>query len=207
MDLIINSKSLIKTLREKLFNLPSNNLLGDEINFINGYAFSPKDYDINGKYYVCTISNVGGDRYIDLTQVNRVSEIPKELNINQQLFSGDILMSLTGNVGRISIVEYDNGLLNQRVAKIDVKNKDLSNFIYHTLSSERFLKHVEKQSQGSSQNNLYYKNIEKFVLPNYDSNKKLLSILDKIDFLIINYSNLLQSLSAVKIFLLENMFI
>lgn len=116
-------------------------------------------------------------------------------------------MSLTGNVGRISIVEYDNGLLNQRVAKIDVKNKDLSNFVYHTLSSERFLKHVEKQSQGSSQNNLYYKNIEKFVLPNYDSNKKLLSILDKIDFLIINYSNLLQSLSAVKIFLLENMFI
>lgn len=116
-------------------------------------------------------------------------------------------MSLTGNVGRISIVEYDHGLLNQRVAKIDVKNKDQSNFIYHVLSSEKFLKYVERQSQGSSQNNLYYKNIEKFALPNYDSNKRLLSILDKIDFLIINYSTFLQSLIAVKIFLLHNMFI
>ena len=200
-------KSLIKTLREKLFDHKSNNLLGNEINFINGYAFDPKTYDVNGKYYVCTISNVNGDRYLDLTQVNRVSEIPKDLNTNQQLFSGDILMSLTGNVGRVSIVEYNNGLLNQRVAKIEVKNKTSSNFIYHALSSEKFLKYVKKQSQGSSQNNIYYKNIEKFALPNFDSNKRLLSVLDKIDFLIINHSFLLQRLIGIKIFLLQNMFI
>jgi type I restriction enzyme S subunit len=200
-------KSLIKTLREKLFNHQSDNLLGNEINFINGYAFAPKTYDINGKYYVCTISNVSGDRYLDLTQANRVSEIPKDLNINQRLFSGDILMSLTGNVGRISIVKYNNGLLNQRVAKIEVKNKPLSNLIYHTLSSEKFLKYVEKQSQGSSQNNLYYKNIEKFAIPSFDSNNRLLNVLDKIDFLIINHSILLQRLIGVKVFLLQNMFI
>lgn len=70
------------------------------------------------------------------------------------LVTGDILLSLTGNVGRACIVFGKNYLLNQRVAKV-VGNTGISpSFTYWTFSNEKIQKELENLAYGVAQLNL-----------------------------------------------------
>ena len=79
----------------------------------NGYAFKSDTYSESGNYKVITIANVTGDKYISTTNCNKIDDLPIEIQSHQILIVGDILISLTGNVGRVSIVNEENCLLNQ----------------------------------------------------------------------------------------------
>ena len=91
----------------------------------NGYAFKSTTYSSKGDYQIVTIANVSGDRYIDLTSSNKIINIPNDIQSHQILKINDILISLTGNVGRVSYCNKLNCLLNQRVGLLSIKNKDL----------------------------------------------------------------------------------
>lgn len=65
----------------------------------------------------------------------------------------DILMSLTGNVGRVGLVYENNVLLNQRLLKLVPKYNDIS-YIY-LLFRDNFMRvKLEQISTGTSQKNL-----------------------------------------------------
>ena len=89
----------------------------DLIDVLSGFAFSSFDFLQDGKYKLVTIKNVQ-DRHFDPETKDRLLLLPDRMPEYCKLNSGDILLSLTGNVGRICLVNGDNFLLNQRVAKL-----------------------------------------------------------------------------------------
>ena len=90
------------------------------VSLLSGYAFKSNDFVDNGEYKIVTIKNVQ-DGNFDGENVNTIAEIPSKMPSHCILNDGDILLSLTGNVGRVCLVNGEDYLLNQRVAKLDSK--------------------------------------------------------------------------------------
>ena len=118
----------------------------------SGFSFSSKKYSSNGNYRIVTIKNVQ-DGYLDLSTIETINSIPAKIPEFIKLKIGDILISLTGNVGRMCIVDSYNLVLNQRVGKL-LTSEVFINFAYLTLSSKEQQIRLEKISNGSSQKNL-----------------------------------------------------
>ena len=83
----------------------------------SGYAFKSTTFEDSGQYKIVTIKNVK-DGLFDGDNVSFIKSIPEKMPAHCLLQSGDILLSLTGNVGRVCLVVGKNYLLNQRVAKL-----------------------------------------------------------------------------------------
>lgn len=83
----------------------------------SGYAFKSSAFMEDGIYKIVTIKNVK-DGAFDGENVSKIASIPEKMPKHCILEDGDILLSLTGNVGRVCIVNGKNYLLNQRVAKL-----------------------------------------------------------------------------------------
>lgn len=83
------------------------------------------------------------------------------------LTPGDIIMSLTGNVGRVGQVFEENILLNQRVLKI-IPGVFGKIYIYLMLRNNTMKERMELISTGTSQKNLSPVNLGemKVVVPN-----------------------------------------
>ena len=127
--------------------------LGDIISFVNGYAFKSSSYVTKGAFKVITIKNVQ-DGKIETSGADCVSEIPENMKSECALQIGDILLSLTGNVGRTGIVCEENLLLNQRVAKIVPHKRELLSTIYFIFRRAATKKSLETISRGTAQLNL-----------------------------------------------------
>jgi len=69
------------------------------------------------------------------------------------LKAGDMLISMTGNVGRVCKVLESGFLLNQRVGKIIPMSID-NDFLYSVLSSDSFREEMIELAQGGAQPNL-----------------------------------------------------
>ena len=86
----------------------------------SGFAFKSSEYTPSGSWKVITIKNVSDDGF-DSSNSSKIEMIndyaPFKLNI------GDIVLTMTGNVGRVGIVDDCNCLLNQRVLKITCCSK------------------------------------------------------------------------------------
>lgn len=119
----------------------------------NGYAFKSKEYSATGAYKVVTIKNVLDGR-VDAMDASGMDEIPADMRHGCRLAVGDVLVSLTGNVGRVGIVTQDKLLLNQRVAKIVPKKKSLLPFLYFYFRNETFKARLEALARGTAQPNL-----------------------------------------------------
>lgn len=118
--------------------------------FYNGYAFSSSTYCDNGKYKVYTIKNIT-NYGIDATNCSFINDIPQRMNNECILKPGDILLTLTGHVGRVGIVFETNALLNQRVLKL-VSNHQI--LLYLILIDKNINKQIVNKANGSSQKNL-----------------------------------------------------
>ena len=92
----------------------------DLVDLKSGYAFKSSAFVGKGKYKIVTIKNVK-DGVFDGDNVSYLNSVPEKMPSHCILQTGDILLSLTGNVGRICMVVGDNYLLNQRVAKLESK--------------------------------------------------------------------------------------
>ena len=96
--------------------------LGNVCNVLNGFAFRSEKYVDEG-IRIIRISNVQKGYIEDTTPVFYPSN--SEEAIKYELECGDILISLTGNVGRVAIIttEFLPAALNQRVACLRIKNE------------------------------------------------------------------------------------
>ena len=129
--------------------------LGDVCAVLNGFAFK------SGKYAD------SGTRVIRITNVQKgfiVDDDPKYYpskemqGLNQYILKeNDLLMSLTGNVGRVGLLQKEllPAALNQRVACLRIKDSSLSlRFLFHWLNSTVFEQDAIFSASGIAQKNL-----------------------------------------------------
>lgn len=125
----------------------------DLINIFSGFAFSSTDFIQNGKYKLVTIKNVQ-DRYFVQDIKDTFDDLPSKMPQYCHLETGDILLSLTGNVGRICLAVGENYLLNQRVAKLQAINEKDSAFTYLLFLQESLFSLLQSTASGTAQQNL-----------------------------------------------------
>ena len=176
----------------------------------NGYAFQSSKYNSLGEWKIITITNVTGERYIKENDCNCILEIPNDIQKHQKLKANDVLISLTGNVGRVSLCTEGLFLLNQRVGLLQLKVSEDREYIYQALSSHKFENSMIACAQGAAQMNIGKGDVENYILP-YSFNRKniniVASILRAYDKYIINETNLQSILHIQKQYLLRQMFI
>ena len=126
-------------------------VLNDISNFVSGFAFSSNDYTKNGKYKLYTIKNVQDGNIVSIVD-NTLNELPVNMPNECLLKPKDLIMSLTGNVGRVGLVYENNVLLNQRVLKIEPQNNLC--YLYSLYRNDFMKSRCEKISSGTSQKNL-----------------------------------------------------
>lgn len=126
------------------------NTIDSIIDLQSGFAFKSADFCDSGTYKIVTIKNVQ-DGLFDGQNVSRIDAIPARMPAHCRLGDGDILLSLTGNVGRVCVVNGQNYLLNQRVAKI---KSDYPTYAYCLFRSSDMFTAMGNLANGAAQQNL-----------------------------------------------------
>ncbi len=158
--------------------------LGDVIELQNGYAFKSSEYADNG-YFLMRITNVQ-QGFIQNNNPKFV-KIPVQSKLEQFILNeGDILISLTGDVGRVGVLKEENlpAALNQRVARFTIKsslNLD-KKYLFNVLNSEIIRRKIESLGHGAAQLNVSTKDIlsVEIPLPPLATQKKIVAKLDAI---------------------------
>lgn len=160
--------------------------IGDACEILNGYAFKSDKYVSSG-IRVIRIANVQKG-YIEDADPAFYPEDCSELD-KYMLEEGDLLMSLTGNVGRVAILQKEMlpAALNQRVACLRIKNPALSKgYLFHFLNSDYFENKCIQASKGVAQKNMSTEWLKEYEIPLYSSEKQteIEDILDRLSLII-----------------------
>lgn len=123
------------------------------VDIISGYAFKTESFDSEGIYKLVTIKNVQDGFFVTQT-TDYIYELPKNLKEDCKLKDKDIILSLTGNIGRICMVYGENYVLNQRVAKLKPIQENYFEFVYLMFRSSFLRVTLENLSNGAAQQNL-----------------------------------------------------
>ena len=156
--------------------------IGDSFEVLNGYAFKSEKYTSSG-IRVIRIANVQKG-YIEDDSPVFYQTADVDLN-KYMLRENDLLVSLTGNVGRTALLTKDMlpAVLNQRVACLRLKtNKITRGFLFHLLNSDYFESKCIQSSQGVAQKNLSTEWLKSYDLPLYSLSKQneITKILDNL---------------------------
>ena len=127
--------------------------LGEMVDLLNGFSYKSSDFVENGKYRLVTIANVQDWNFIEKTK-DSLDIIPEKMPDYCLLKTGDILLSLTWNVGRVCLIIGENYFLNQRVAKISPKNPIDYAYSYLYFRQKHMIALLESISVGTAQQNL-----------------------------------------------------
>ncbi len=141
--------------------------LGDICEILNGYAFKSENYTDSG-IRIIRITNVQRGKIVDDDPKFYSADSSKEIK-KFLLSKGDLLISLTGNVGRVGLLQSDllPAGLNQRVGCIRlVDNKKIFiNYLFHVLNTNVFEENCIKSSSGVAQKNLSTEWLKKYQIP------------------------------------------
>jgi type I restriction enzyme, S subunit len=127
--------------------------IADLIDIQSGFAFKSSTFIESGKYKLITIKAVQ-DGYLELSGADQIDVIPTGMPDYCHLSKGDILLSLTGNVGRCCLVDNIDLLLNQRVAKLQPKAPRDWAFAYIHFRQSSTRRMLEEMAKGTAQANL-----------------------------------------------------
>ena len=171
----------------------------------NGYAFKSDKYVTDEGVRVIRITNVQKGKVVDNDpKIYPFSELSNLYTY--KIYEGDILMSLTGNVGRVGKfpMELLPAYINQRVCRVKSSSDNLlENYLFHFLNSDIFENDARRNSAGAAQLNLSTKWVCEYEipLPPLPTQQKIASILDAADTLrqkdkalLAKYDELTQSL-------------
>ena len=161
--------------------------LGDVCDILNGFAFKSEQYVEDG-IRIIRIANVQKGYIEDSTPVF----YPYDSKDAQKyrLEEGDMLMSLTGNVGRVAKLskEFLPAALNQRVACLKIKDGISLDkaFLFNLLNSDYFEQKCIAESKGVAQKNMSTEWLKEYEIPMFpmEQQKAIASVLDKVTELI-----------------------
>jgi len=157
--------------------------LGDVCKIDNGYAFKSKNYVSDKGARIIRITNVQKGKVVD----NDPKLYPFEMLAGlerYEIFENDIMMSLTGNVGRVGRFpkEMLPAYINQRVCRIKSIDKKLDEtYLFHFLNSDIFEREAIYASAGIAQLNLSTNWVADYIipLPPMSVQKEIVEKLDK----------------------------
>ena len=176
--------------------------VGNEIlNVQGGYAFKSDDYKDEGVLLV-RIGNIGNGNFI----FKDVIYIPNRFQLthsNFQLWKGDVLMGLTGDLGKICILRNGNFpyFLNQRVGRFILTDKIDNEYLFYLISSSFIQSKFDAFFAGGAQKNISPKQIESinYLIPESKVEQRLIaSILSKLDEAITQTEKLIGKYKKIK---------
>lgn len=156
--------------------------ISDVCKISNGFAFKSDKYTTEAGARVIRITNVQKGKILDNDpKIYPFSELSK-LD-NYKIFENDILMSLTGNVGRVGKFpkELLPAYINQRICRVMPKSDNLdANYLFHFLNNDKFENDAIKNSAGAAQLNLStnWLSTYKIPIPPLETQKHIAQILD-----------------------------
>ena len=161
--------------------------LGEVCEILNGFAFKSGNYTEQG-IRVLRITNVQKGLIVD--DDPKYYPFDEETNLKQYMLKeGDLLMSLTGNVGRVGLLQKNllPAALNQRVACLRIKNSNIQlEYIFHLLNSDCFERDCIFNATGIAQKNMSTEWLKKYniPIPSLSEQQSIVAELDKINELI-----------------------
>ena len=184
--------------------------LGEIVNLKHGYQFRRGDFTKEG-LAIIKISNVIGNsinlKELSYINSNRYNEFKKF-----EISNGDILMSLTGNIGRV--VEVKNlpfkVIQNYRVGNfIPIELNLYKPFLKYLLITDMVFGRFNKLSNQSAQPNFGKQDMDKINIkcPSIDEQKKIADFLSAIDSKIETTSTQIDKTKEFKKGLLQQMFV
>ena len=162
--------------------------LGDICEILNGYAFKSEKY-ISSGIRIIRIANVQKGYIEDTAPAFYPIDTPDIEKYT--LYEDDLLISLTGNVGRVALLkkEFLPAALNQRVACLRLKNGvpyDKS-FLYCFLNSDYFENKCIQSAKGVAQKNMSTEWLKEYEIPDFSlvEQREIATILNKVSELIV----------------------
>ena len=150
---------------------------------LSGYAFKSKNYVESG-IRVIRIANVQDGYIVDDAPCYYPVETDEDIE-KYSLCAGDLLISLTGNVGRVGILPADilPAALNQRICclRIDEAIVDRK-YLFYYLRRYQFMRDCVKASKGVAQLNLSTKWLAdyKIPLPAIEEQKRIVTRIEEL---------------------------
>ncbi len=174
--------------------------LGDVCEILNGYAFKSKLYIPNNGLRIIRIANVQ-DGYIS-DEAPQYYPLSYKNEINKYILQGgDLLMSLTGNVGRVGFLPQEMlpAALNQRVACLRFGSDIFKKFIFYRFRNKYFVSDCLNASKGIAQLNLSTEWLKEYIIPvpPKEELQQIVAELDKINELIAQNRELLRNLDSL----------
>jgi len=161
--------------------------LGDLCDILNGYAFKSEQY-VGSGIRIIRIANVQKGYIEDSTPV--FYPIDNNEYKKYELMEGDLLLSLTGNVGRVALLqkEFLPAALNQRVACLRIKDETIlsKSFLFNFLNSDYFENKCIESAKGVAQKNMSTEWLKEYDIPllAIEKQEKISKELDQISNLI-----------------------
>ena len=185
----------------------------------SGYAFKSSDFKSSGKYQVIRMGNVrpGVIRYNE-SPVFINEELDEKAKEKALLQIGDMIITQTGSrnkrdYGFTVLIEKDNLLLNQRIARIRVKDKLLNKYLLYYSWTDYFRDQYFANEGGTvGQGNVGMDAIKDNIipLPSLPEQQSIVSFLDslseKVSTLQQNYSRICDECDALKQAILRQVF-
>lgn len=158
--------------------------LSDVAYLLNGYAFKSAKY-VECGIRIMRIANVQDGYIADekpcFYPFNTNEDISKYM-----LTENDLLVSLTGNVGRVGMLTkgFLPAALNQRVSCIRIKDSKVIDrkYLYYYLRQKNFIQECIEASKGVAQLNLSSKWLENYVIlvPSLQEQKRIVTRIEEL---------------------------
>jgi len=158
--------------------------IGKHIKLQGGNAFSASNYVSDGIPLV-RIGNVGKGVFVANDFVY-ISEDEHANNESVHLRENDILMGMTGELGKVARIgkKHLPAILNQRVGRVVFKDNDMDpEFTFQVFLSKDFISKLEKYFIGAAQKNISSSQVESIevLLPPIKEQQKIAGILVTVD--------------------------
>ena len=179
--------------------------LGECVDISTGYPFDSQDFNENGEYLVITNGNIQENTPFVLNNVGNRIDLDDSLK-KYILDIDDLLITMDGTVGRVSIVVDNKLVLAQRVCRI---KSNEPYYIYQLLSKNDFIRSMNKIGHGGTIKHISLSEISEYQAFYPKSQKeriKISSVLTNYDELITLHQRKLEKLQATKKALLYELF-
>ena len=164
--------------------------LKDVFKFKSGGIFKSKDYVDRSSNKLITIKNID-DYGFNTNNCSYVSS--DKIDDKYRLAIGDLIMTMTGNVGRVGIVNESNCILNQRCVSIESPSK-LYSYCYFLKKKQN----VILLAKGTAQLNLSLDDLNNLYVSNTIKEIMEFSKFDILYDLIVSYSMKIKKLKEIK---------
>ena len=171
--------------------------LKDACKILNGFAFKSSKY-VDSGIRIIRIANVQKG-YVEDEKPAFYPGSEEPLIRDYLLEENDLLLSLTGNVGRVALLDkkWLPAALNQRVACLRIKDsRIIKDYLYFALLSNKFENDCIKSSKGIAQKNMsteWLKDYE-IPLPSEQRQREIVSSLKQLSTIIKNKTEQIRQL-------------